>query len=249
MKVFSLYVFIFYMILSTGCNNKSKEHKIAPTADSTITTNTEQNTTLNLMEDDAPPMSGWKCYGLYGRVKSVKYTTGNCIEFNTDGNWTKRTIIYDGTEEHTEDRIYQSLIEYIVEEGEYKTKYEIEYCKNARIEKVFGENIDTPETAYQRFLFDKQKRLAKFEDVYMSTFSEEYKYTNDTSPFPASMVSEGGNCSSSYTTIHNYKYSATDNKGNWTERTIDIKEYEIDEEGKKSLKTSSITEKREITYF
>lgn len=198
--------------------------------------------------EDTPPMSGWKCYGLLGRVKSVKYTDGAYLEFNTDGNLTKRTtvlILAEGNKHmNTETNIYSSPNEYS-NGGVYE--YKIEYENNTRHEIEQG-----GEYFRDSFIFDNLGRLSKSEpNVSFDALTIEYKYKSETDIFPYKEIKnagyEGGG--GSFSSVSTFDYLKTDTRGNWIERKIEIKGYDEDEEGKKSFKTNNITEKREITYF
>lgn len=198
--------------------------------------------------EDTPPMSGWKCYGLLGRVKSVKYPDGTCLEFNVDGNLTKKTTVWvfeDGSKHiNTVTNIYSSLNEYS-NGGAYE--YKIEYGKNTRNEIEQG-----GEYFRDSFTFDKQGRLSKYHpNVDFDALTIEYKYKSETDFFPYKKIMEAsyeGGGGSEYT-VSTFEYLKTDTKGNWIERKVISKTSGEDEEGKKSYNTETTIEKREITYF
>lgn len=241
MKIIKTCIFALCAVWLVACNNKSKEAEQVLATDSLETSNVKVDT-IQSLKNETPAMSGWKCYGLYGKVKLVKYPNGNSLTFNTDGNLTKKTTVYEEYGEYTQTRKYESPTKYTQDD----LQYEITYKGNVRTEKRPNDN---PEDMYTAFHFDKQGRLAKYEISEMSINEELYKYASDTDPFPVSYTFDGGDETGSYTTICTYEYLKTDSHGNWTERTVNEKRHIEDELGKKSLKVSTIKEKREITYY
>ncbi len=250
MKIFGSCAFILCTAILIGCNNKGKELEQSITADSVQVNSTGSNVESNSVKDDTPPMSGWKCYGLLGRVKSVKYTDGNYWEFNKDGNLTKKITIWvledGGKYANTVTNIYLSLNEYTVTDGtDYKIK--IEYEKNTRNEIEQG-----GEYFRDSFTFDKQGRLSKYHpNVDFDALTIEYKYKSETDFFPYKKIMEAsyeGGGGGEYT-VSTFEYLKTDTKGNWIERKVISKTSGEDEEGKKSYNTETTIEKREITYF
>lgn len=198
--------------------------------------------------EDTPPMSGWRCYGLLGQVKSVEYTDGTYLEFNVDGNLTKKTTVWvleDGSKHiNTVTNIYSNLNEYS-NGGAYE--YKIEYGKNTRNEIEQG-----GEYFRDSFTFDKQGRLSKYHpNVGFDALTIEYKYRSESDLFPYKEIEnagyEGGGGSSSK--VSTFEYLKTDIKGNWMERKVDCKISGVDEEDKKSYNTTTFSEIREITYF
>lgn len=200
--------------------------------------------------EDTPSMSGWKCYGLLGRVKTVEYTDGAYLEFNKDGNLTKKTSVWvlgDGSKYlNTVINVYSSLDEYTVADGaDYKVK--IEYEKNIRNEIQQG-----GEYFRDSFTFDNFGRLSSSNpNVAFDALTIEYKYKSDTDIFPYKEIregsGEGGDGSS--TTVSSFEYLRTDTKGNWIERKVNRKISGIDGDDKKSYETKNHIEKREIIYF
>lgn len=198
-------------------------------------------------------MSGWKCYGLLGRVKSVKYPDGTSLEFNMDGNITKITNVWltEGGNKHTNIKTYtyQNPTEYTITDSEWghKTKHKIHYEKNTRTEiEQDGEPFES------KFTFDKQGRLSKYHpNVGFDALTIEYKYRSESDLFPYKEIEnagyEGGGGSSS--TVSTFEYMEIDTKGNWLGRKVDCKISGVDEEDKKSYNTRTFSEVREITYF
>lgn len=212
--------------------------------------------------EDTPPMSGWKCYGLLGRVKSVKYADGGSLEFNTDGNITKITNVWliEGGKKHTniQTYAYQNLTEYTITDSEWghKIKHKIYYEKNTRTEiEQDGEPFES------KFIFDKQGRLSKsYPNVGFDALTIEYKYKSDTDIFPYKEIEnagyEGGG-GSDYT-ISTFDYLKIDTRGNWIERNVSKKvtcnETEWGESVEKEKTKTTVTnitknQKREIIYF
>ncbi|MFV0538307.1 MAG: hypothetical protein ACK5M3_13205 [Dysgonomonas sp.] len=249
MKIFTIYTLILLIVLLTGCN-KNRESTQSVIVDSTSIDNSKSTTVQDLIKENIPPMSGWKSYGLLGRVKSVKYTDGDYWEFNKDGNMTKKTTAWvseDGsTQTNTVTNTYSSSNEYTVTNGtSYKIK--IEYEKNTRNEIEQG-----GEYFRDSFTFDNLDRLIRYSpNMNFDVVTIEYKYKDETEMFPYKEIEEAGyeGGGGSYSTISTFEYLKTDTKGNWTERKVNCKISGVDGEDKKSYNTRTFSEIREITYY
>lgn len=228
---------LFIAFLLTACSGQNKD---------ATQNNAGDNTAIATEVENTPPMSGWKCHGLQGRVKSVKYADGAYLEFNKDGNLTKR-IKVSAYGKQSEERLYKNPTMYILnsvyEEG---TMYEISYKGDTRIEK---QHTNTNEEHGDTYVFDKKGRLTNYELSEMSIYSEEYSYTSESERFPNMQSMSGGDETVTFLIVSNYEYLKTDNRGNWTERKVNRKISETDEEEKENVKTEALVEKREITYF
>lgn len=224
----SLYIFLYEKLQSNGLFQKSGGIAKA---------------------EDTPPMSGWKCYGLLGRVKSVKYADNHSWDFNESGNITKVTTFWTNGNKYIKTYVYQSPNEYVLtdNEWEHKTKYKIKYEKNTR-----REIVQDVEPFESKFIFDKQGRLIQENpNVEFDALTIQYKYKSETDMFPYKEIEDAGyegGGGSSYI-VSTFEYLKTDVKGNWTERRVNRKISTVDEEDKKSYNTRTFIEKREITYF
>lgn len=254
---------LFVAILLVACNGKSKKTAQA------VTTNTTKGDTLNqeaVMEpveiEETPTMSGWKCYGLQGRVKSVKYTNGSSFDFNTDGNLIKKREILDsGTS--SDEYIYQTPTQYTKiysSDQDYKPKYKISMKANTRIETLIeGDGCDQDIV----YVFDKLGRLAEEREESSCDYYYEHKYMYAAEsaflPDKSIKVSETyGDGTNTYKTEYKYEYVKKDNKGNWLERHATLKmtestpnwdEINNEEKIKVTTATKTLIEKREITYY
>lgn len=234
---------IFYLLvplLLSGCNSQTK-NTTSDTATDTIGT-----TSVTAVEvEETPAMCGWKCHGLLGRVKSVRYANGACLEFNSDGNLTQEITVWEWEGNKSTDtltNVYSSPNAY--SRGEDCT-YKIEYEKNTRSEVEQG-----GEYFRDSFTFDNLGRLIKSNpNVGFGALTIEYKYDSEKDKLPSMQTDEGGDESGIYLTVNKFEYLKTDTKGNWTERKVTRKAMQTDEEEKKSVTTETLTEKREITYF
>lgn len=223
-----------------GCNGRTKnlEQSVASVDSASVIPTTV------VEAEETPAMCGWKCYGLLGRVKSVRYSDGSCLEFNSDGNLTKQISVSmgeGGKHIDTQINVYSSPNEYSCGD----TKYKIEYKKNTRSE------IEQMEEHFSdRFIFDKLGRIAKFyPNMGFDALTIEYLYKSEKDVWPNIQTQDGGVEIGSSTIVNRFEYMKADNRGNWTERKIYRKVSETDEVDRKSVKTETLTEKREITYF
>lgn len=249
------YLFIISAFLITvffsACNNKNKQVDKIAVGDSLVANNTEKALEVESVKiEETPAMCGWKCYGLLGRVKSVKYVSGAYLEFNTDGNLTKSITVWElenGGKDFTKvTNTYSNSNKYSSEGFEYK----IECKNNVRNEMMQGLGSDSD---YKKFTFDKFGRIILFSlKVSFDFETTEYKYKNNTDLFPHKEiynVSYDGDGDGSGVTASTFEYLKTDRKGNWTKRKVNRKKSEADGEGKVSYKEKTIIEKREISYF
>ncbi|PXV58474.1 hypothetical protein CLV62_14625 [Dysgonomonas alginatilytica] len=198
---------------------------------------------------DHKPMSGWKAYGLIGKVKTVKENNGYQLEFNTDGNVIKIVKKYSDSESIFI-RKYDSPSMYteILREG--STAYEIILKDNIRKEKIVDDYPD--EEKYFSYTFDKQGRVIEFNDrlTYWNHNSNSYIYEKDSDVLPQKEIFDEGWEDGSCTIISTFEYLKVDNMGNWTERKVNKKVTEYESMGeKKTQKTDSQIETRIITYF
>ncbi len=236
-------LFLLVSVLLSGCTGKAKEAVQTPAV---TTGGTGTTPTGAVAVEETPAMCGWKCYGLLGRVKSVKYDTGGYLEFNSDGNLTKQTTVWvleDGSKHtHTVTNVYSSPNEYS-SGGAYS--YKIEYEKNTRSEIEQG-----GEYFRDSFTFDNLGRLIKSDpNVGFSALTIEYKYPSEKDKYPSMQTENGSDETGTYTNVDKFEYLKTDSRGNWTERKVDRKIAQTDEQEKKSIHTEILLEKREITYF
>lgn len=199
--------------------------------------------------EESPLLSGWRCYGLLGQVKSVKYADGSSWDFNEVGNIIKNITVWADDQKQTQVYIYQSPTEYVLtnEEQQYQIKYKIEYGKNTRTE-----IMQDGEPFQSKFIFDKQGRLIQEEpNVEFDALVIEYKYNSEKDNFPYKKSEDAGfeGGGGALLKVSIFEYLKTDIRGNWTERKVTCKTSGVDEQDKKSINTRTYTEKREITYF
>lgn len=174
-------------------------------------------------------MSGWKCYGLQGRVESVEYTDGTLWKFNTDGN-----IVLKKSESEDEERDYQSATKYVIDESLYEIVFEDDLRKEMLVE-------DNEEGFFMGYRFDPQGRIINWvHAISYSLFVEEFIYPDATALLPSSYKTEGPN--ENFSSESKFEYLKTDEKGNWLERKVS-ETYYGDEAATERI------EKRTIKYF
>ena len=240
---------LFVLFLFVACNGKNKEKVQVLTTDTTVVvTPIHKVTTEDNETEETPAMSGWKCYGLLGRVKSVEYANGDAIEFNNNGNLTKSTTVWlaedGGKQFHVVTNVYSTPNRYS-NDGSYECK--IEYKENTRYEIEQG-----GEYFRESFTFDSLGRVIKSEpNVGFDHIVFAYKYKSKTDKFPYKVIQNAsyeGGAGACYI-VSTYEYLKIDSKGNWTERKVVCKTSAEDEENKKSYNIKTTIEKRDITYF
>lgn len=181
-------------------------------------------------------------YGLYGKVKSVKFENKGVVRFNELGNIEKNADVSYTYVSPTKYRTCDECSMFI-----------IEFTDNERIEKDSKE-IE-PETRYK---FDNLGRVVEHtypENGWMPIVRIQYRYQGD-SRFPSSMKSESYDELGSWGTICKFEYLDIDSHGNWTRRKVVSQESSEDFEGedhenteKTVGKPTEYIEKRIITYF
>lgn len=202
--------------------------------------------------EDTPKMSGWKCYGLLGRAKSVKYADGSYWTFNIDGNLVKtnRDNRTGKPESWTKIITYPSPTKYKIND-EYG---EIIYKGKTRTEITYDHCV-----SQGTYIFDDSDRLMEYKETSecdnLYVYSVKYEYGASSEILPIKSVKKDGEYSNA---IYYFEYLKTDNRGNWLEVKIQSKITEItpswDESYKEGENNEKVTnriyiEKREITYF
>lgn len=262
MKIIIICSLVLPIVLLTGCGNKNKELTQSISTDSIQASNTRYNVEQDSVVKDIPIMSGWKCYGLQGRVKSVKYTNGSYLDFNTDGNLVKKREILDSGTSFDE-YIYQTptLYKKIYRDNQdYKPKYKISTKANSRIETLLDGDACDQDII---FVFDKSDRLIEKREESSCDYYYEHTFTYAVEsaflPNKSIEISESyGDGTITTKTEYEYEYVKKDNEGNWLERQATQKittstpnwDEPNSEEKEKVRTTSKISiEKREIKYY
>lgn len=178
-------------------------------------------------------MSGWKTYGLAGRVKSVTYSSGEKLEFDEDGNLV------------SDDRQYESPVKY-KRGGE---TYHILFPeKNVRYEEW---ESGTAEDIGIYYNFDDSGRIISCQNTLKYVIDVTYYEYDKQSLQPSSMTMEAGDETGSTKTTHKFSYVNIDDKGNWTKRRVEksVEEEDYETEETKTIASSSFVETAKYTYY
>ncbi|WP_294608366.1 BatD family protein [uncultured Bacteroides sp.] len=186
-------------------------------------------------------MTGRSTKGLYGKVKTAVYSTGETITFNREGN-----IIKVQEEKYTTTYSYITPTRYVADNNSYFT-YNIVFTDNMR-----KEVMDNPEKLSDDYTFDNQGRISKALFGGYSGHNETYFY-NGSEKHPAKTVIELYDEMGRTTITYAYQYLNIDVHGNWTKRKVngtrkDV-EYEDGKPEKVTTESKSFIETCTLTYF
>lgn len=183
-------------------------------------------------------MSGRSTKGLYGKVKTAVYSTGETITFNREGNITEIK-----TEDHVSTRSYINSTRYVLDNQSYFT-YNILFTANTR-----KEIMDNQEGLYDEYTYDSQGRLSHVRHFDYVGETEEYFYKGS-DKFPHKSVEEFSDEVGTLTVTNIYLYIDVDAHGNWTKRRVNSTREDTEYEPEKvTTETSSYIETRTLTYF
>lgn len=186
-------------------------------------------------------LSGRSTKGLYGKVKTAVYSTGETITFNREGNITEIK-----TENYVSTRSYINSTRYVVDNEPYFT-YNILFTANTR-----KEIMDNREGLYDEYTYDSQGRLSHVRHFDYAGRTEEYFYKGS-DKYPHKSVIEFYDEGGTLTVTNIYLYIDVDAHGNWTKRRVNSTRKNIetdpDEAEKVTTETSSYVETRTLTYF
>ena len=157
-------------------------------------------------------MTGWKAAGLFGEVKSVKYSTKEQVFFNTVGNPTK--IVSSGG--YVETRAYTTR-----QPSQHNDRLKITYGKNTRQVQDYINITEGGDGINDFFTFDNLGRIIIFEETQRyDTVTEEYEYNSNADKFPSAMKKSADFLEGSFEETQNYEYLTFDKVGNWTKRKV-----------------------------
>ncbi len=188
-------------------------------------------------------MSGRSTKGLYGKVKTAAYSTGETITFNQEGN-----IVKLKKEGFVTTRSYTTPTRYIADNNSYFT-YNIVFTANMR-----KEVMDNPEKLSDDYIYDNQGRISKIRFGGYSGHNETYFYS-DSERHPTKAVILFHDETGERTITSTFQYLDIDAHGNWTKRkvnsTLKDVEYEGDngEQNKITTETKNFIETCTLTYF
>jgi hypothetical protein len=186
------------------------------------------------LTDEQIRMSGWRVHGLLGKVKSVKYSTGETLDFNADGNLISGGRQYENPSRYTwEGDIYDILFP----------------DRNTRYDKWYS---GTSEDIGITYRFDAQGRIVEAGNgLNYSLDIVKYVYAGQDDKFPSSVIYTNGDDVESRCTTYTYVYVSTDDTGNWTKRNVQktVEDEYFDTGEKKIISTTSETETAEYVYF
>lgn len=176
-------------------------------------------------------MNGRACYGLYGPVKTVKYSSGYVAYFSNTGQflgWGSKYIKYTSANSYT---MHGSDV------------YKVRYTATSRIDQQ-----PTGEKFKIVYKFDAKGRIIEMDsnvEFYNNTVKYYYK---GNSKYPYRVVSDGEEGGESNDNDCQYEYLEFDSHGNWTKRKrkgIKLEVFHDDPE----VQNASGIETRTITYY
>lgn len=186
-------------------------------------------------------MNGWNAEGLLGKVKSVKYSTGRQIFFNTVGNPVK--IIngeYIRTRSYTTSNLTKN-----------SDNLKITYEKNTR--KIQDYDTMLNQCGFSELhTFDHLGRVAgkQLREECSGNYEEQYMYNGTADKFPS--ITKGSEYweSGDWAVTRTYQYTEFDNNGNWTKRKVSEVAISSDyDTEKKSTETKSYVETATYVYY
>lgn len=237
------------MIACSGSNNMGKRDSLGLSAGSVAEVNgsgSQSGETVGNKKigKEVPAYTAVECYGLYGKVKSLK-TDSEIVNFNKTGNVeSTKNFIYSNEVVY----YYETPFKYGFQEGEYPM--EIKINNNTRIEShsEFAES--------EEFEFDDKHRLIRHSFLEgMSPVTHYFSYHGN-DRLPESLSYEFYDETGSGNVHVRYTYLDVDKHGNWLRRKCNITgtsiSYEGDEnemETKEPIGPYEEIETRKLLYY
>ncbi len=203
----------------------------------------EEEKILEKERKEIPQITAVQCYGLKGKVKSLK-TDEKIINFNKIGNVESMKYLDSNFEIAY---YYQTPFKYGFADGQYN--YQIKIKDNIRIDEDPND-----ESTKEEFHFDNQGRLVEHHFVeYMAFMVYKYSY-KDNDPNPVSLTYQWGDEQGEGDVEIEYTYLDFDKKGNWIRRKCRIHstgtEYDESSDQNKTFEnTEDQIESRKILYY